>query len=68
MHSRTLAGALAAALLLACARPAVAADATLLRVFLTDGTSLVSYGELARVGDRVFVEATRVLTFAEERE
>ena len=28
-------------------------DATLLRVFLNDGTSLVSYGELARVGDRV---------------
>jgi hypothetical protein len=28
-------------------------DATLLRVFLTDGTSLVSYGEPARVGDRV---------------
>ena len=36
------------------ARHAAAADdATLLRVFLTDGTSLVSYGELARVGDRV---------------
>src|SRR5947208_633005 len=33
---------------------AVAADeATLLRVFLTDGTSLVSYGEPARVSDRV---------------
>lgn len=31
----------------------IAADATLLRVFLKDGTSLVSYGELARVGDRV---------------
>jgi hypothetical protein len=30
-----------------------AEDATLLRVFLTDGTSLVSYGEPARVGDRV---------------
>ncbi len=28
-------------------------DATMLRVFLKDGTSLVSYGELARVGDRV---------------
>ena len=28
-------------------------DATLLRVFLRDGTSLVSYGEPARVGDRV---------------
>lgn len=28
-------------------------DATMLRVFLKDGTSLLSYGELARVGDRV---------------
>src|SRR6478735_2771901 len=27
--------------------------ATLFRVFLRDGTSLVSYGEVARVGDRV---------------
>jgi hypothetical protein len=32
---------------------ATAADATVLRVFLRDGRSLVSYGELARVGDRV---------------
>src|SRR3990172_3184235 len=33
---------------------AFAADeATLLRVFLTDGASLVSYGEPARIGDRV---------------
>lgn len=31
----------------------MADDATLLRVFLKDGTSLVSYGELARVGERV---------------
>ena len=37
-----------------CAAAAPAADeATLLRVFLVDGTSLVSYGEPARVGDRV---------------
>src|SRR5438552_3453151 len=28
-------------------------DATLLRVFMKDGSSLVSYGEPARVGDRV---------------
>jgi hypothetical protein len=28
-------------------------DATRLRVFLTDGTTLVSYGEPARVGDRI---------------
>ena len=34
--------------------PVVAADgATIFRVFLTDGSSLVSYGEPARVGDRV---------------
>jgi hypothetical protein len=36
------------------ARPAAAQhDATEFRVFLKDGTSLVSFGELARVGDRV---------------
>lgn len=42
-------------MLLAAVRTASAADenATLLRVFLLDGTSLVSYGEPARVGDRV---------------
>jgi hypothetical protein len=32
---------------------ALSAEATLFRVFLKDGTSLVSYGEVARVGDRV---------------
>jgi hypothetical protein len=32
---------------------AAADDATLLRLFLKDGTTLVSYGEPARVGDRV---------------
>jgi hypothetical protein len=31
------------------------ADATLYRVFLRDGSTLVSYGEFARVGDRVVV-------------
>jgi hypothetical protein len=30
-----------------------ATDATLFRLFLTDGTSIVSYGEFARVDDRV---------------
>jgi hypothetical protein len=36
------------------ARLAVAAaDPTLLRLFLTDGSSLVSFGEFARVGERV---------------
>jgi hypothetical protein len=32
---------------------ALAADATLFRLFLTDGTSVVSFGEYARVADRV---------------
>lgn len=54
MNSRTLSGWLTAALLLARCTPAVAADdVTLLRVFLTDGSALVSYGESARIGDRV---------------
>jgi len=56
MFSRTAATAIAAVALVmpigAAAAPA-ADDATLLRVFLTDGTSLVSFGEPARVGDRV---------------
>src|SRR5258706_10710776 len=51
MNTRTLA---AVALAAAMAIPLHAADdATLLRVFLSDGTSLVSYGEPARVSDRV---------------
>ncbi len=45
--------ALAAFLAAVHVRPAAADDATLLRVFLQDGTSLVSYGEFARVADRV---------------
>ena len=50
---RTIVSTLVVAVLFA-ARLAVAADeATLLRVFLKDGSSLVSYGEPARVGDRV---------------
>jgi hypothetical protein len=54
MHSRSVAAALVAAVLIMPARRSAAAeDATLLRVFLNDGTSLVSYGEPARVGDRV---------------
>jgi hypothetical protein len=55
MYSRTLAAVVFAAALLMPVRAASAAggDATLLRVFLTDGTSLVSYGEPARVNDRV---------------
>jgi hypothetical protein len=37
-------------------------DATLLRVFLRDGTSLVSYGEPARVGDRVVFSMPTAVT------
>ena len=44
---------LAIALLLSVTTAAAAADATLFRLFLTDGTSLVSFGEYARVADRV---------------
>jgi hypothetical protein len=53
MISRTLAVAAAAAALLVAGRATAADDATLLRVFLTDGTALVSYGEPARAGDRI---------------
>jgi hypothetical protein len=35
------------------AQPAFAESVTLLRVFLNDGTAVVSYGEYARVGDRL---------------
>ncbi len=46
--------ALAALCLVAGVSGSLAADeATLFRVFLRDGSSLVSYGEFARVGDRV---------------
>ena len=46
-----------ACLLSAFAAPARAqgGDATLYRVFLRDGSTVVSYGEFARVGDRVVV-------------
>lgn len=54
MRRRWIVSALAMLSLLAPARALMAADdATLLRVFLRDGTSLVSYGEFARVADRV---------------
>ena len=57
MKTRTLAGVLVLAGLLmhggiAAAQPADG-GATLFRVFLKDGGTLVSYGEIARVGDRV---------------
>src|SRR4051794_9750127 len=56
MHSRTLAAIVLAAtavISIPSAAAAAADEATLLRVFLTDGTSLVSYGEPAKVNDRV---------------
>jgi len=57
MNMRTLAGVLTLASLLMRGGFAVAApgdaDATLFRLFLKDGGTLVSYGEVARVGDRV---------------
>lgn len=54
MTIRKSAAAVAMLCLLAPVGSSLAADdATLLRVFLSDGTSLVSYGEFARVGDRV---------------
>src|SRR6185503_17565079 len=53
MFIRTAAAAIAVAALLMPICAAAADDATLLRVLLTDGTSLVSYGEPARLDDRV---------------
>ena len=47
-------GWLTALLLVArCTQASAADDVALLRVFLTDGSTLVSYGEPARIGDRV---------------
>ena len=51
MHRKRL--LLAALVALGTAVPAFAESVTLLRVFLNDGTAIVSYGEYARVGDRV---------------
>lgn len=54
--SRSLLAALLLCLALpraAAAQAAAPADAALFRIYLTDGTSLVSYGELARVADQV---------------
>jgi len=50
-HTRPL--LLAALILIAGAAPASAESVALLRVFLNDGTAVVSYGEYARVGDRL---------------
>ena len=55
MKSSTWAGVLVALCLLAPPPSSAGEDAPapLFRVFLTDGTALVSFGEFARVGDRV---------------
>lgn len=53
MKMRTLAGVLAIAGVLTSARARAADEATMFRVFLKDGGTLVAYGEVARVGDRV---------------
>jgi hypothetical protein len=53
MSCRGLGVALFAISLVLRTLPASADEGTLLRVFLKDGTSLVSFGEPARVGDRV---------------
>jgi hypothetical protein len=44
---------LRAAVLICLAVPASANDAVLYRIFLRDGSTMVSYGDYARVGDRV---------------
>jgi hypothetical protein len=53
MKARKFAGVFVVYCLLIGTHAASAQDATLFRVFLKDGNSLVSYGEVARVGDRV---------------
>jgi hypothetical protein len=52
MHSRVLLVLVTLALTM-FTTPAQAETVTLFRVFLNDGTAVVSYGEYARVGDRV---------------
>src|SRR5258706_363366 len=53
MFIRRFAAVFVAAVLVLGGRPVAADDAQkLLRVFLTDGSALVSFGEPARVGDR----------------
>ena len=51
--SRAIAAALALALLSAAVASAQESDPRLYRIFLNDGSTLVSYGEFARVADRV---------------
>src|SRR5688572_9552205 len=47
------AGAAALVTIIGGANPSAAAEAVLYRVFLRDGSTIVSYGDYARVGDRV---------------
>ena len=53
MLKRTIVAVCAVACLIAARTAESADEPTLLRVFMKDGTSLVSYGEPARVADRV---------------
>jgi hypothetical protein len=53
IHRHHRAACLASILFLSA--PALAADAVLYRVFLRDGGSIISYGDYARVGDRVVI-------------
>src|SRR3954471_2809218 len=63
MKIRTLAGVLAIASVLIVARASRGADeATMFRLFLKDGGTLVAYGEIARVGDRVIFSMPTGLT------
>jgi hypothetical protein len=53
--TRTFASAVACLLLVLCPFAQAATDATLFRLFLTDGSSIVSFGEFARVADQVIL-------------
>src|SRR5919198_1713690 len=53
MSKRSIVAVVGAACLIAARTAEPADEPTLLRIFLKDGASLVSYGEPARVGDRV---------------
>ena len=50
---RVASAAVVLVLVLGCTGPAAAAESALYRLFLIDGTALVSYGEFSRVADRV---------------
>jgi hypothetical protein len=53
MRTSQSTGFLFIAILIAGATPALAESVTLFRVFLNDGSAVVSYGEFARIGDRL---------------